>query len=169
MTRVWYRAETARLPGWDYGTPGYYLVTVCTHGRRPYLGRLQPDTIRLTKAGRIVNDEWLRTPSIRPWLIVDSLVVMPDHCHALLLITQRPARDQASGRWRRGVLGTVVNGVKAACTRRVRSEDRGDFAWQPRFHDVIIRSEKHLMRTRQYIVDNPARAWARRVEASTST
>ena len=35
-----------------------------------------------------------------------------------------------------------------------------DFAWQPKFHDHIIRSEEELKRIRQYIVNNPAN-WLR--------
>ena len=31
-----------------------------------------------------------------------------------------------------------------------------DFAWQPRFHDHIIRDENELFRIRKYIMDNPA-------------
>jgi len=30
-----------------------------------------------------------------------------------------------------------------------------DFAWQPRFHDRIIRNENELNRIREYIVKNP--------------
>lgn len=29
-----------RLPGYDYGSPGAYFVTVCTRGRRGILSRI---------------------------------------------------------------------------------------------------------------------------------
>jgi hypothetical protein len=31
-----YRIESARLPGWDYRTPGWYFVTICTQDRIPF-------------------------------------------------------------------------------------------------------------------------------------
>jgi REP element-mobilizing transposase RayT len=119
--------------------------------------------VQLSHSGSIVLDEWNGTPAIRSWVAIDSAVVMPNHCHVLVEITERVADEGRGPGWRRGVLGSVVNGVKAACTRRIRSEAHADFAWQPRFHDVIIRSEDHVARARQYIIDNPVRAYERMV------
>ncbi len=151
------------MPTWDYATPGFYLVTICTRYRLPWLGRLSRDGVQLSDAGRIVLHEWKMTPSIRTWVAIDLVVVMPDHCHALVEITERVAGQGREAGWRRGVLGSVVNGVKATCTRRIRAEAHADFAWQPRFHDVIIRSDDHLARARQYVIDNPVRGWQRQV------
>jgi hypothetical protein len=55
-------------------------------------------------------------------------------------------------------LGAIVGQWKAAVTRRARAAGHADFAWQPRFYDVIIRDAAMLGRVRRYIADNP-RHW----------
>lgn len=35
-----YRIETTRLKNWDYGSRGFYFVTICTKNRQPYFGRI---------------------------------------------------------------------------------------------------------------------------------
>jgi hypothetical protein len=53
-------------------------------------------------------------------------------------------------------LGAVVGQFKGEATKRIRSHLRQpDFAWQPRFHDVILRTPADLERVRAYIRDNP--------------
>lgn len=35
-----YRSETTRLKNWDYGSRGFYFVTICTKSKQPYFGRI---------------------------------------------------------------------------------------------------------------------------------
>lgn len=35
-----YRNETTRLKNWDYGSHGFYFVTICTKNKQPYFGRI---------------------------------------------------------------------------------------------------------------------------------
>ena len=51
-------------------------------------------------------------------------------------------------------LGSIIRGFKSAVTVRARSINP-DFAWQPLFHDHIIRNEKSFHQISQYIIDNP--------------
>lgn len=68
-------------------------------------------------------------------------------------------------------LGSIVRGFKSAVTNQVKKMHVGDgvicrgrgakhgvstqFAWQPRFHDHIIRDAQSFNRIRQYIANNP--------------
>ncbi len=56
-----------------------------------------------------------------------------------------------------GSLSKIVQGYKAAVTRRARAMGHTEFAWQERFYDHIIRDEKSLDRIRAYIEGNPAK------------
>lgn len=38
-----YRNETTRLKNWDYGSHGFYFVTICTKNKQPYFGRIVND------------------------------------------------------------------------------------------------------------------------------
>lgn len=53
-------------------------------------------------------------------------------------------------------LSSIIRGFKIGVTKYARSNNI-DFAWQPRFHNRIIRNENELNHIRQYIRNNPAR------------
>jgi putative transposase len=84
-----YRIESARRPGWNYTTPGWYFVTLCTHRRVCVLGDVRDGRVRLSKIGRIVAEEWQRTPRVRPNVVLDAWVIMPNHLHGIVRILPR--------------------------------------------------------------------------------
>jgi len=62
--------------------------------------------------------------------------------------------NAASEKWNPGTLGVIVNQYKRAVTIRAR-KIHVDFAWQPRFHDHIIRDERSFQKITEYIINNP--------------
>jgi len=60
---------------------------------------------------------------------------------------------------KRGSLATVIRSFKSAVTRESRNI-LPQFAWQPNFHDHIIRNQNELNRIRKYIASNPKK-WER--------
>jgi REP element-mobilizing transposase RayT len=52
-------------------------------------------------------------------------------------------------------IGAIVNQFKSICTKHIRHMGYPNFAWQPRYHDHIIRNQSELHRIRKYIIDNP--------------
>jgi putative transposase len=83
-----YRIPSARLQNWDYGSKAIYYITICTAGREHYFGKVEKKRMQLFEIGRIANEEWLKTPDIRPDmnLFLDEFVVMPNHIHILIII-----------------------------------------------------------------------------------
>lgn len=170
------RIESARWPEHDYGAPGYYFVTICTEGAFfgavTGEGRLQP-----TPAGRIAAGCWRAIPEHFPHVIPDAFVVMPDHVHGIVAIAAGgdPAMDgdptvetrhvaslaRRFGPLRRASLPVIVGQYKAAVTRQARRGGIVGFAWQARYHDRVVRSERELAHVRRYIEQNPLR-WALR-------
>lgn len=57
--------------------------------------------------------------------------------------------------WKPGNIGVIVNQYKRICTILSRKTNP-DFAWQPRFHDHIIRDNDELIGIREYIMHNAA-------------
>lgn len=53
-----------------------------------------------------------------------------------------------------GSLSTIIRSYKSAVTKNARAINF-DFAWQPRFHDHIIRNEMEFDRIANYIKNNP--------------
>ncbi len=182
-----YRVESARLAGWDYATPGWYFVTVCTRGRTRFFGRVVRRRMRLSRIGEVAYRYWEDIPNHCANAGLDAFVIMPDHVHGIIRITtprtehHHPRRDVArrdvacnvsttarfptigggSGAATvspgRGSLGAIVRSYKAAVTRWCRTNGHADFAWQPRFYDRIIRDDAALRNIRRYILHNPAR------------
>jgi hypothetical protein len=85
-----YRIGSKRLKGWDYGSPGKYFITICTHNRRRYFG----DEKQLSELGHIARMEWYKTVEIRQDMNIslDAFVVMPDHIHGIIIIGQNKCK-----------------------------------------------------------------------------
>lgn len=157
-----YRIKSTRLPGWDYGSPGYYFVTICTRDRIPFFGDVTAGKMRLSPIGEIAAEEWAKTGEIRPNVVIDEWVVMPNHMHGIIVIVDTPRRGPSTGNphWKPNTLGAIINQYKSKCTKRIRAAGYVDFGWQRRFYDHIIRDERALHGIRRYIADNP-RKWGR--------
>ncbi len=178
--------QSLRLKGYDYSTGGAYLVTICTHGRICLFGDVTDAEIHLNDIGCMVASEWERLPGRFPAIDLDAFIVMPNHIHGIIVITEAispgpvgagdPAgaplvgAHQRAGtpdalRWRPALtLGDVVGAFKSVTTLHyadgVRTQGWPPFhrrLWQRNYHEHIIRSEGALSRIRAYIHDNPAR------------
>ena len=153
-------------------------MTICTRGRQRLFGDVMDGEVVLSEAGRIARDEWLRTAEVRPNVVLDAFVVMPDHVHLLFGIV--PAADgphPADGPPRRGVLqyaptdvprtfaspsgtvGAIVRGYKGAVTRHIWAALGREIGhvWQRGFHDRVVRTDREAAALRRYIHKNPAR------------
>jgi len=84
-----YRVESARLAGWDYSTPGYYFVTVCTWDHGHLFGAIVNGTMVCNEFGQVVHDEWWRTGEQNQHIRLDEFVVMPNHFHGIIQIMRR--------------------------------------------------------------------------------
>ena len=172
-----YRIQSARAQWWDYAKNGSYFVTLCTQNRKHFFGTVSNGKMELNEIGEIVDREWKRTFAIRPdmnlWM--DEFVVMPNHFHAIIGIgvnkynmetnivethCNAPLQLQPQQKNKFGPqsknLASIIRGFKSADTIHAR-KTIPHFAWQPRFHDHIIRNKKSLENIRQYIFYNPAK------------
>jgi putative transposase len=149
--------RSIQLQGYDYAQAGAYFITLCTQGRARLFGRVTRGVVELSDIGRIVAEEWERTPVVRPNVELDAYVVMPDHMHGILVITYHDggaARAEAGSPLRSPTrtVGAIVRGFKGAVVRRA-----GTPLWQRNYHEHIIRDAAALDRIRCYIAANPAR------------
>jgi putative transposase len=89
----------------------------------------------------------------RPF-VIDAIVVLPDHLHAIL--TLPPGDPDFSGRWRR-IKSLFTRSVVAAGVP-VSRDHRGEYAlWQKRFWEHTIRSDGDFERCADYIHFNPVK------------
>jgi REP element-mobilizing transposase RayT len=79
--------RSIRLKEYDYSSVGAYFVTACTQERLCLFGDIADGVMCLNDAGRMVADWWLRLPDRFPGVAVDEYVVMPNHFHGIITIT----------------------------------------------------------------------------------
>lgn len=142
------KRTSPRLQGDDYAQPGTYFVTICTYKRIHWFGAVADGVVRLSGMGQIAHDCWLAIPDHIATVSLDSFVIMPNHLHGILALSEGgPA------------LGTVVGTYKAAVTRAIRRTIPAphEGIWHGRYYDHIIRDQSALARIRAYITENPRR------------
>jgi len=93
--------RSIRLRGYDYSQAGIYYVTLTIQDRERILGSVVGENIELSILGEIVREEWQRTPIVRPEVMLDEFVIMPDHLHGIIVIS-----EERNGVLRRGELFT---------------------------------------------------------------
>lgn len=160
---------------------GLYFVTICTEARFPLFGQIVDGQIRLSPAGQLAADLWNEVACVRPGVVADAFVVMPDHVHLLFGLVavglpdiggagtacRAPTTINGGGPpYRRtfgapvsGTVSTIIGGYKSAVTRAIRL-DRGipDLAvWQRGYHDRVVQTDREADNVRRYIADNPSR------------
>jgi len=90
---VRHNRQSIRLPEHDYRSPGAYFVTVCAAHRRCLFGAVTDGQMIPNDCGIIVAEEWRRTEMVRDRAVVDTFVVMPNHTHGVIIITDPPNDD----------------------------------------------------------------------------
>jgi REP element-mobilizing transposase RayT len=85
--------RSVRLKEYDYTQSGAYFVTVCKYQRDGLFGEVINERMQVNAYGEIAYREWVQTAALRPHVELDAFVVMPNHIHAIVVITQTPASD----------------------------------------------------------------------------
>jgi putative transposase len=164
-----YRNETTRLPGFDYSQPGYYFITICTADRAHYFGEIEDSEMLFTETGAMARQCWEEIPDHFPFVVPDEFVVMPNHVHGIIHISEhekypdggtqnivsRPPEFKNKFGPQSQNLASIIRGFKIGVTKFCRQNDI-IFLWQSRYYDHIIRNDSELQRIRNYIVKNPS-------------
>ncbi len=79
--------RSIRLTEYDYTQAGAYFVTICAWDRESLFGETSNGEMVLNGCGEIVRDEWFRSAVIRKEIILDEFIVMPNHIHGIVIIT----------------------------------------------------------------------------------
>ena len=135
-----------RLAGYDYSQPGAYFVTICARNRESIFGEIVAGQMQHNQLGKHVASCWTKIPSHFIHVVLDALVVMPNHLHGILLLSDVVGAGHARP------LPVIIGSFKSATSKQA-----GTNIWQRSYWEHIIRDENELNRTRHYIEDNPVR------------
>ena len=145
-----------RIPWYDYGSSGAYFITICTKERKNYFwtevgapnGR--PYDFEISSYGLTVKQAINNIEKVYPLINVDDYIIMPDHIHLLLIITNDPnGRPMAAP-----TISQVVNQMKGYISKQI-----GEPIWQKLFYDHIIRDESDYKFHIKYIRENPLKGY----------
>jgi REP element-mobilizing transposase RayT len=96
-----------RMPAFDYSSVGYYFVTICTQDRELFFGNVEHGEMIVSEMGKIAVDCWNEIPDHFDNIVLDEFVVMPNHVHGIILITENRQNDD--------VTVDVIVGGRHAC------------------------------------------------------
>ena len=172
---VIHHRRSIRLKGYDYSQPCAYFITICTHNRECLFGEIVDRSMVLNKFGLFVQNEWKNTSLVRRNVIVDEYIVMPNHVHGILIITdddtdhrrgvlqyaptvshEFPLSDTNTFHSPSKTIGAIIRGFKSATTKQINQmrQSPGIPVWQRNYHERIIRNENELNKIRHYIINN---------------
>lgn len=175
MSSVCCHRRSIRLKGYDYHRAGVYFVTICCAQRICLFGDIIAGEMHLNVVGTTVADCWQAIPDHFPHAMLDDFVVMPNHLHGMIVLTdngqcgdgwgvnpdranvysplQKPQMLRSPSR----TIGSIVRRFKIGVSKWLRANSADTAIWQRNYYEQIVRDDAGLQRVRQYIADNPAR------------
>jgi len=145
------RRRSIRLKEYDYSQAGAYFVTVCTQNRVLWLN--------IERIEAIAGKQWLWLGEQYDYVGLDAFVVMPNHIHGILVISDECRGGSRTARNKRKPLGRLIGAFKTTSSKMIHQAGYRWFAWQRNYYEHIIRDEKQLNSIRAYIAGNPLQ-WA---------
>ena len=145
------KRKQIRLKYYDYSQNGYYFITICTKDRKPLFWKsVEADTIRpdLSEYGEIVNTAINAIPLYYPHIKIDRYVIMPDHIHLIIIISNGESGRMISAPTK--PITTVIGQMKRWVTKEI-----GFSVWQKSYYEHVIRDEDDYVEKAQYILNNP--------------
>ena len=162
--------RSIRLCGYDYAQEGLYFVTVCCQGRACLFGEIVDGEMILNPAGRMVEKCWLDIPKHFPHAVLHDYIIMPNHVHGIIELTDvvagatnvraknfSPLPRQSQFRSPSKTIGSIVRGFKIGVTKWMRQNTDTFPVWQRNYYEHIIRNAESYGNIAEYIITNPAR------------
>lgn len=145
------RYSSLRLLTHNYRQAGFYFVTICTFQRQCLFDS--------DYSVSLVDEEWHHLTARFPTIELDAFVVMPNHLHGIIQITdksdaimqQKPALGQIIGALKSRIAVAYLN------WRIQQNPEPVPPIWQRGYYDRVIRNERELNAIRLYIEQNSHR------------
>jgi putative transposase len=165
--------RSIRLKDFDYASEGAFYVTIVTQGRQCLFGEIIDGEMYLSKHGEIVQKWWNEIPIHFPNIEIGAFIIMPNHVHGIIFITNRRRdevlsfHNQINPNNEGGItsipkpsLGQIIAYFKYQSTKEMNAiNNTGTISklWQRNYYEHVIRNAKELQQKTDYIVSNPSR------------
>jgi REP element-mobilizing transposase RayT len=158
-----FHRRSIRLKGFDYAQPGSYFITICTWHKCLIFGEIIQGEVVLSNLGEIARKEIERLPHRFSAIAIDGFVVMPNHIHILITISEDGmANIQGSTEAFKqpvpGSIPTIVRSYKAAVTQRISAmrDTPVSEVWHHNYYEHFVRNENEREKIFLYLIANPA-------------
>jgi putative transposase len=169
--------RSIRLQGYDYSRAGLYFITICTQARKCLFGVITEGKMILNEAGKIADECWLQIPEHFPNAFLHEYIVMPNHVHGIIELTNNDAIDERQHNEFQKIIprsiGSIVRGYKIGVTKWFRNNPgrvenfqplqarvqnfEPQQIWQRNYYERIIRNEQSYKNISDYIMNNPTK------------
>lgn len=114
--------RSIRLKGYDYSQAGLYFITICCQDRKCLYGEVIDGTMILNKFGEIALAEWNNTAEIRTNCRIYESIIMPNHMHGIIEITQKIGEEKEIGKFESPShsIGSIIRGYKIATIKKIK-------------------------------------------------
>lgn len=169
--------RSIRLKGYNYSQAGAYYFTIVAQNRLCLFGEVINAEMICNDAGAMFWEQWNVLPERFPNVELDEFIVMPNHVHGIILITERTNHGRGNGSsspiqtgQAQGTaptpdptLGNILGAWKSIVTGEYIKSVHNNH-WEPferkllqrDYWEHIIRNERELNAIREYIIHNPA-------------
>lgn len=169
------RHKQYRLYNFDYSQDGYYYITIVTKDREHFFGEIRNQKMIYSTIGEYVIenilkfhvDESLSNPyQSNLYFINNSSIliginewsVLPNHIHLVIEIINKQEKEYETitglSPLSQGSVSSFANHFKGNVKKWCSENYFGDFKWQRRFHDRVIRDKAEYDRIAWYIQNN---------------
>jgi len=83
-----HKRQSIRLKGYDYLQEGLYFITITVKDWKCLFGTIENETMILNDAGMMIEKEWLKLPERFNNIKLHEYIVMPNHFHSILEISE---------------------------------------------------------------------------------
>lgn len=156
--------RSIRYENYDYSSEGVYFVTLVTHHKHVFR-KIENGVMHLNEFGEIVRQEWFKSAILKPTIKLneDEFVVMPNHIHRIILITEqiKEITDNGHGTGDLQVahtnstnpfrpngpisnsVGAIIAGFKSATTKKINNarNSYGQPVWLRNYYEHIIETD----------------------------
>ena len=150
------KRKSTRLKYYDYSSVGTYFITICTKDRKQLLSKIIVGTeasivpkSQLTKYGIIADKYINQMNEFYDYICVDKYVIMPNHIHLLLSITNSENGTSRTPSPTNSIVAKFVSTFKRFCNK-----EYGIDIWQRMSNDHIVRGENDYKKIWEYIDTN---------------
>ena len=149
--------KPTRLKNFDYSTTASYFITICTENRKNILSKIVGEGSPLPKLSQYgeISNTWIRRlPTKYPQISVDCYIIMPNHIHLLLSLSQDSGRGDPSP-----TINSAIGWLKYNITKEINQNYIGTTKkiFQRSFYDHIVRNYDDYYEIHKYICENPIR------------